>query len=37
MQSYTQGEGGFALMSDGMQVEVSRRRKADFLKKASQL
>ncbi len=34
MDSYIQGEGGFALMSDGAQVEVSRRRKADFLKKA---
>ncbi|PUZ29499.1 DNA-binding response regulator [Chitinophaga parva] len=34
MQSYIQGEGGFALMSDGTQVEVSRRRKAEFLKKA---
>ncbi|UYQ91670.1 LytTR family DNA-binding domain-containing protein [Chitinophaga horti] len=36
MDSYIQGEGGFALMSDGTQVEVSRRRKADFLKKAVQ-
>jgi len=36
MQSYIQGEGGFALMSDGTQVEISRRRKADFLKKAMQ-
>lgn len=36
MDSYIQGEGGFALMSDGTQVEVSRRRKADFLKKAMQ-
>ncbi|RBL92362.1 LytR/AlgR family response regulator transcription factor [Chitinophaga flava] len=36
MQSYIQGEGGFALMSDGAQVEVSRRRKADFLKRAMQ-
>ncbi|MCW3463553.1 LytR/AlgR family response regulator transcription factor [Chitinophaga nivalis] len=36
MQSYIQGEGGFALMSDGTQVEVSRRRKADFLKRAMQ-
>ncbi|SFD06678.1 two component transcriptional regulator, LytTR family [Chitinophaga sp. CF118] len=36
MQSYIQGEGGFALMSDGTQVEVSRRRKADFLKKVMQ-
>lgn len=34
MESYLQGEGGFALMSDGTQVEVSRRRKAEFLKKA---
>lgn len=34
MDSYIQGEGGFALMSDGTQVEVSRRRKADFLRKA---
>lgn len=36
MDSYIQGEGGFALMSDGTQVEVSRRRKAEFLKKAIQ-
>lgn len=36
MQSYIQGEGGFALMSDGTQVEVSRRRKAEFLKRAMQ-
>ncbi|RAI99460.1 LytTR family two component transcriptional regulator [Chitinophaga skermanii] len=34
MDSYIQGEGGFALMTDGTQVEVSRRRKAEFLKKA---
>lgn len=34
MDSYIQGEGGFALMSDGAQVEVSRRRKAEFLRKA---
>jgi two-component system, LytTR family, response regulator len=37
MQSYQQGDGGYALMSDGSQVEVSRRKKADFLKRASQL
>lgn len=36
MQSYIQGEGGYALMSDGTQVEVSRRRKAEFLKRAMQ-
>ncbi|MCK7557073.1 LytTR family transcriptional regulator [Chitinophaga sedimenti] len=36
MESYIRGEGGFALMSDGTQVEVSRRRKSDFLKKAVQ-
>ncbi|WP_298715153.1 LytTR family DNA-binding domain-containing protein [Chitinophaga sp.] len=36
MDSYIQGEGGFALMSDGTQVEVSRRRKAEFLRKAMQ-
>jgi len=36
MSSYIQGEGGYALMSDGTQVEVSRRRKAEFLKKAMQ-
>lgn len=37
LQSYIQGEGGFALMNDGTQVEISRRRKAGFLKKASQI
>jgi two-component system LytT family response regulator len=36
LQSYIQGEGGFALMADGTQVEISRRRKADFLKRANQ-
>lgn len=35
LQAYLQGEGGFALMSDGAQVEISRRRKADFLKKTA--
>lgn len=37
LQSYIQGEGGFALMNDGSQIEISRRRKADFLKKAARL
>lgn len=37
LQSYIQGEGGFALMSDGTHVEISRRRKAEFLKRASRV
>ncbi len=37
LHSYIQGEGGFAMMKDGTSVEISRRRKAEFLKKASQL
>lgn len=36
IRSYIQGEGGYAVMSDGSHVEISRRRKAEFLKKAAQ-
>jgi two-component system LytT family response regulator len=31
--SYIKGEGGIVVMSDGSEVEVSRRNKTDFLKK----
>lgn len=31
VKKYIKGEGGFAVMSDGSQVEVSRRNKAQFL------
>lgn len=33
--SYIKGEGGVVVMSDGSEVEISRRNKADFLKKIS--
>ena len=35
MVSYIKGEGGVVVMSDGSEVEVSRRNKSDFLKKIS--
>ncbi len=34
---YIQGEGGFVKMTDGSMVEISRRKKAEFLKKAATL
>jgi two-component system LytT family response regulator len=35
MKKYVQGNGGYVLMTDGSTIEVSRRRKSDFLKKAA--
>lgn len=35
MKKYVQGNGGYVLMTDGATIEVSRRRKSDFLKKAA--
>lgn len=35
MRRYVQGNGGYVLMTDGSRIEVSRRRKAEFLKKAA--
>lgn len=35
MKKYVQGNGGYVLMTDGSTIEVSRRRKGDFLKKAA--
>lgn len=35
MKKYVQGNGGYVLMTDGSSIEVSRRRKTEFLKKAS--
>jgi len=35
MKKYVQGNGGYVLLSDGSTIEVSRRRKAEFLKKAA--
>jgi two-component system, LytTR family, response regulator len=32
---YIKGEGGVAVMTDGSEVEISRRNKADFLKRIS--
>jgi two-component system LytT family response regulator len=37
VQKYVHGNGGYVLMSDGSSIEVSRRRKPEFLKKAAAL
>lgn len=35
VKKYIKGEGGYAVMSDNSQVEISRRNKTDFLEKLS--
>jgi two-component system LytT family response regulator len=35
LQKYNKGEGGSVVMDNGHEVEVSRRRKDDFLKAIS--
>lgn len=35
IKKYIKGEGGYVIMSDGSQVEVSRRKKQEFLDKIS--
>ncbi|HEY0030445.1 MAG TPA: LytTR family DNA-binding domain-containing protein [Bacteroidia bacterium] len=37
VKKYIKGEGGYVVMTDNSQVEVSRRNKADFLEKLSHL
>ena len=37
VKKYIKGEGGYVIMSDNSQVEVSRRNKNDFLEKLSHL
>lgn len=37
VKNYTKGEGGIVLMADGSQVDVSRRKKDEFLKRLSEL
>lgn len=37
LKKYIKGEGGYVIMSDGSQVEVSRRKKQEFLDKISLL
>ena len=37
VKKYIKGEGGYVIMSDNSQVEVSRRNKIDFLEKLSHL
>jgi two-component system LytT family response regulator len=37
IKSYNKGKGGSLLLTDGSEIEVSTRRKDDFLKKMSQL
>jgi len=32
LERYKKGEGGFVIMEDGSELEVSRRRKEDFMK-----
>ena len=34
---YKRGEGGFAILSDGSEIEISRRRKAEFIDKVKSL
>jgi two-component system, LytTR family, response regulator len=35
VKKYIKGEGGYVIMSDNSQVEVSRRNKNEFLEKLS--
>jgi two-component system, LytTR family, response regulator len=37
IKKYLKGEGGYVILEDNSQVEVSRRKKAEFLEKLSQL
>ena len=37
VKEYVRGEGGFATMQDGSQIEISRRRKQEFLESLSNL
>lgn len=37
VKKYLKGEGGYVIMSDNSQVEVSRRNKNDFLQKLAQI
>jgi two-component system LytT family response regulator len=36
LQKYNKGEGGYVIMEDGSELEVSRRRKEDFIRVLSQ-
>ena len=35
IKKYVKGEGGYVILSDGAEVEVSRRKKSDFLESLS--
>lgn len=37
LQRYTKGRGGLVVMSDGEELEVSRRKRDDFLKRISEM
>lgn len=37
VKAYINGAGGYAVMSDGSKIEISRRRKADFLASTSKM
>jgi two-component system, LytTR family, response regulator len=37
IKSYNKGKGGSVILTDGMEIEVSTRRKDDFLKKLSEV
>jgi two-component system LytT family response regulator len=37
VKEYVRGEGGSVIMSNGMEVEISRRRKEQFLMKVKEI
>ncbi len=37
IKSYNKGKGGFVKLTDGSEIEISTRRKDDFIKKLSQI
>jgi two-component system LytT family response regulator len=37
VKKYTKGEGGIITMVDGSEVDVSRRKKNEFLKRLSEI
>ena len=37
VEKYIKGDGGYTIMSDGTKIEVSRRKKVDFIQALSTL
>ena len=37
IKAYNKGKGGYVIMDDGSEIEVSTRRKDDFIKKLTAL